>query len=589
MAVTVQLMPIPFAEVDTTARAHVMRALHQMSTASKVFKTPELLSIVCAHNTRETSAQVLRTSKAGFLTAAPLVWNHVDDITDLLRLFPSLSFSRTNNEVYSVVSVKSFSVRVAARNNALQAFNGSNLDFSRFNVYAPFVTSVEIYRKHYFFLTGWSALVSSFDRRPILPKLSSLIIHSHVVPCSQIVFYVGWINWLLSPSLTGILVHGSAGELGKAVSPMEASVILQAIAEGCPHLERLSLRPSNSQSNDRSEEGTLLLGLMQTRPLQEHISGLRDLREFETSTMLCEPEFLQALGALPKLQSLKIFRFCEEFIPDIITFSPGAFPALRTLALTRLDDLEIIQVLDLLPAVSNLNSLELDAYLDTEDDWLRTSLFPRLGIMTRLTTLRMNLCFSFDMIESNYHNISGPGMLETLSTLPLEVVKLGGVIMLLDESIHLHTIFPNVRIMELSHNETHLHMLSYFAPMSKLEHLTIPLILREGCVPYHHNSPGNLSLHTLEISEGGKLACDNRLSLSAAETLLDIWPNLRRIVPPNPKLKANLFRDAVWLDATLSIVRKTRNLRAKIAEKCGWKEAESMIPNDFFSSTFSSD
>ncbi|KAG9084287.1 hypothetical protein FS749_005337 [Ceratobasidium sp. UAMH 11750] len=207
--------------------------------------------------------------------------------------------------------------------------------------------------------------------------------------------------------------------------------------------------------------------------------------------------------------------------------------------------------------------------------------------MPRLSTLRVTLSFSFDMVESNYHNIDDSSMLEILSKLPLEVVKLSGVLLSLDESVPLPMIFPNVRIMELSHMEIHLHMLSHFAPMSKLEHLTIPLVLHEGCMPYRHNGPVNPSVHTLGISEGGRVACDNRLSLRAAETLLDIWPNLRRIVPPKPNQKYALSRDVVLLNASLSIVRKTRNLRGKIAKKYGREEAESMVPNDFFSSTFS--
>jgi hypothetical protein len=68
--------------------------------------------------------------------------------------------------------------------------------------------------------------------------------------------------------------------------------------------------------------------------------------------------------------------------------------------------------------------------------------------------------------------------------------------------------------------------------------------------------------------------------------LLNIWPNLSQVLLSSNDTGTIQYRGTASLNGNLAVIRKTRNLRACIAEKYGLEEAHLMIPNDFFSSVF---
>jgi hypothetical protein len=75
--------------------------LFQMATttAHKVFETPELLSLISSYNTLNGCAQLICTSKSAFYAAVPFVWSYVEDVRDLLVLFPQVAFHDNRSEV----------------------------------------------------------------------------------------------------------------------------------------------------------------------------------------------------------------------------------------------------------------------------------------------------------------------------------------------------------------------------------------------------------------------------------------------------------------------------------------------------------
>ncbi|KAG9092424.1 hypothetical protein FRC06_000106 [Ceratobasidium sp. 370] len=537
-----------------------------LTTARKVFDTPELLSLICDHSTRTSRTRILRANKAGFLTAVPFVWNDVQDVTNLLALFPTAVFGFNTNRTQTV------------------SFLPIALDFSRFKLYAPYVKSLKIYPKRFFVLSNWNTLNSVLDKRPFLPKLQSLAIHtSWDTSRPSPLLCVGWINWFMSASLTEIrLVHATDVDPDGLMSLWEVSAILQAVTEGRSQLERLTLPPCDSRMGNRSEDMNLLLGLLQIQSPQQYLPQLHALRELEGSMLFLKSELIQAVGSLPHLQSLKLHRVCWEPIPTNITFNSGAFPALQRLALINLDESEVATVLGLIPVLSQLTRLELEVNVETEDNWLVTTLFPRLEQTPSLSVLHLILEFNFLSMNRDYHNISNPTALGVLSKLPLEEVKLGGLI--INDSADLSAMFPSVKRLEIPDAEIHLHMLTPFAAMPKLEQFTTSLILHEACAPYRHTVPGSSTFRTLKLSAETDIPFNVGLLFQAGQTLLDIWPNIDQIVPASPEPNSDVDQAIESLHACLSIVRKARDQRARMAEKYGREEAELMFPDNFFSS-----
>ncbi|KAG8746209.1 hypothetical protein FRC10_005725 [Ceratobasidium sp. 414] len=380
-----------------------------------------------------------------------------------------------------------------------QSFPPLRLDFSRFKLYSPYVKSLKIYPKRFFVLSNWNALNSVLDQRPFLPKLRSLFIHTNWdMSRPSPLLCVGWINWFMSSSLTDIRLRAAEIDPEGLMSLWEVAAILQAVAEGSPQLERLTLPPCDSRIDNRSEDMSLFLGLLQTKPPEQYLPRLHALRELEGSTLLLKSELVEAVGSLPHLQSLKLHRACWEPISADMAPNPGTFPTLQSLALINFEESDVATVLDLIPTLSQLTRLELEVNIETEGNWLVTTLFPRLEQITRLSVLHLILEFNFLSLSRDHHNISSPTALSVLSKLPLEEVKLVGL--LINDSADLSAMFPSVKRLEIPDAEVHLHMLTPFAAMPKLEQLTTALVLHEACVPYRHTVQGSPTFRTLKLA-----------------------------------------------------------------------------------------
>ena len=80
------------------------------SPGLKVFKTVELLSLVCLHATPYHCVKILLANKLGFNVAAPFVWNHVNGAVNLLRLLPDTTvIEDVENGIRKIASALRFS------------------------------------------------------------------------------------------------------------------------------------------------------------------------------------------------------------------------------------------------------------------------------------------------------------------------------------------------------------------------------------------------------------------------------------------------------------------------------------------------
>ncbi|KAG8717101.1 hypothetical protein FRC09_014754 [Ceratobasidium sp. 395] len=533
------------------------------TTACKVFNTPELLGLICGYSTRTSCTQIVRANKTGFLAAVSVIWNEVGDVMDLFKLFPSTIAAYPPSDTPMV------------------SLRPTGLDFSRFKLYALHVKSVQIYSKRFFTFSNWTILNSVLHQRPFLPKLQSLVIHTWDLPRPRTLLYLGWINWFMSSSLNNVCITGKP-DPDSSMSSLETAAILQALAEGCPQLARLVLPHCSSRASVVSEDMSISLGLLQTRPLKYHLAQLRGLRELQGNLLLLTSEVIPTLSNLPQLRSLSLDRVCWETIPTSVDFDPGAFSALESLALTRFEASQVGNALNLIPPLAQLTRFELDAEIDVEQNWLMATLLPRLEQMSYLTVLHLIFDTGFVLIEDDNTgpSLTSPAAISVFSKLPLEEVKLIGVI--IDNSTDLVSMFPSVRRLEVPDAEIHLHMLAPFAAMSKLEYLTLELVLHEDCEPYSDTTPGSPNFHTLELSNTSDLSANTELLFQAGQTLLSIWPSMRHVIQSHPYLGSETNNTFESFQTCISLVRKARGVRARMAERYGQEEAESMFPLDFF-------
>ncbi|KAG9078607.1 hypothetical protein FRC06_008283 [Ceratobasidium sp. 370] len=512
----------------------------------KVFNTAELLSLICGHAPLPVRLSIIRTGMAGFYAAAPSVWGDRVDVLDLLVLLPSVTFRRNGRESIDFVELPP-----------------SLPNRSRFELYAPYVKSVEIYPKHYFTLKNWDTLRSWSIQNPILPNLSSLKIYTKDAPVSQNVMQIGWITSFLVPSTIEIqIVPANYDNLDMALTSTAGSVILQSITSVCPRLVRLSLFPSDVLSTtSQSQQVQPLIGFLEHKPPRHYLSLLDKLCELETSTMLLESESFQVIGSLPNLGSLKLYSIYNNPSFRGITLPDDSFPVLRQLSLMGLKSVEVQAALDLLPLVRNLGSFEISMIHRSEHrNWLVTSFFPRVKNMVQLS----NLCACFEIDEPvedglDVHNIEHPVVLEVLSGLPLKTVKLAGATF--NFLTDYKSIFPGVTKLELPDCRIENFCLHYFAGLGQLEYLAIRLSCWAEADPEDEYLAGSSFLHTLEITRGATPPFTAHDSVGLAEILVGLWPNLQSVILSNggdfmETDRTNIER----LNAHIEIARRKRGL-----------------------------
>ncbi|KAG8764395.1 hypothetical protein FRC12_008113 [Ceratobasidium sp. 428] len=146
------------------------------STTHKLFKVPELLTIICDYSGCRRSPHLLGISRAFFLAGLPSIWEQVVGVHNLLKLLPGVSFEvkeDTSEPKLSSIQ-KAFSIVVQPE------LAEAATDFTRFDLYAQFVKRLEIYSPAVssYQVNGndWRQLSEQAKRRVLLPNLLELTI-----------------------------------------------------------------------------------------------------------------------------------------------------------------------------------------------------------------------------------------------------------------------------------------------------------------------------------------------------------------------------------------------------------------------------
>ncbi|KAG8699423.1 hypothetical protein FRC08_005321 [Ceratobasidium sp. 394] len=313
-----------------------------------------------------------------------------------------------------------------------------------------------------------------------------------------------------------------------------ADVILDAVAEHCPRLFRLSLLPSRTLKYEENN----LLGYLRKRPYYESLRALSTLVELTCTTMMFEKDSLCVLGSLPQLHRLVVLTSGTSVVLRPPELPSKSFPALQQLHIKGLSPYEVIAILGIPTLMSGLTHLELKFKLDQldededRDEWIACELLSLLGLSPQLLSLDADLDPTKD--HDDPYDIGHQDLMDTFSKLPLVNVALGG--MHLGDWAYtgsLKSVWPNVTILRMRNQFASPRILSCFAQLPRVQYLMLNVFLED-----FREWPKVVSLcplQTLECSPGGSTVCEPELLDYTGRFLLALFPNLRTVVWPEDK------------------------------------------------------
>ncbi|QRV75739.1 hypothetical protein RhiJN_03754 [Ceratobasidium sp. AG-Ba] len=283
---------------------------------SRYLDTPEILNLVCNHAGIAASSKLLTVNRRLFSIVVPFVWKSIDSPLHLLALIPDSDFKKIGNDPIKC----EYDITLPPYATA---------DFTRFDLYAQHVRSLDIHRVRYKVIQ-WSTLTSRSRAGPLLPGLQSLDIWN--IP----LFHDGsfseelmWARVFLTQSVTSIRFCREMGIWAPFAPHQTILSLLDTIQKTCPNIDNLAL-PSISQ--DAEFLSRPLPGIPPSR-LDNYLAHFSGLRRLQVGVWILGQDIAHVLGSLTQLNELFLHPEEELFpLPDISPFDDNTFPSLRKLS-----------------------------------------------------------------------------------------------------------------------------------------------------------------------------------------------------------------------------------------------------------------
>jgi hypothetical protein len=350
-------------------------------------------------------------------------------------------------------------------------------DFARFNLYAPYIKSLNVYgtKLHYYTLIGWRPLLIQRQTGALLPNLLSLIIHTSCD--SHGLDQLMWISVFKSSSLVEYqVIPGDLLGQPPVVSHIAASVILQTILGEHPRLRKLAIFPSAERGTDADDGENNLLTFLWRRPFEQWLKDTEELEEITSTLALVRSAPIKVISTLPCLKSLTLYSGTESVASDAHDLSPSSFPSLRRLAIWMVSPWDVSNILRVQPMVKSLTHLELKLNLSLEHEsppeWIISELFPLFNSTPHLTSL--------DLVVDPYiwddpYDCGRQSLLDIMSRLPLTFVSLFGLHLgdLTANGALLRATWPHVTELRLPHELASFPALVQFAALPNLQKLVL--------------------------------------------------------------------------------------------------------------------
>ncbi|KAG8768979.1 hypothetical protein FRC12_005236 [Ceratobasidium sp. 428] len=305
---------------------------------------PELLDLVSGLLDTSDWLALMRTCRPMFPVIASRVWREIEAqvIMDLI-VETSRTGVTTSDDSNHVLNLR-----------AEPAF-----DFTRFDIYAPFVRQLRVY--------GRTARYFNPDRRRIctrraegdmlLPNVTSVtLLTSDLDTDSAAVF---WLDLFLMPSLRELNVKPATKTSTAWVSYSVASRILGKLATTCSDIEKLEFYPKDitGGGGDReAHDATSRLILFSPRDF----CSCTQLRRVTSSISILSDDGLSALGGLPRLYYLSLHGCGEQLKSLELSVPDGSFSSLTHLSLFDMDAVTLMAIMGVKPLARGLTSLRIN-------------------------------------------------------------------------------------------------------------------------------------------------------------------------------------------------------------------------------------
>ncbi|CAE6397868.1 unnamed protein product [Rhizoctonia solani] len=298
----------------------------------------ELLDLIVHALDTKQQCKLMGVSKYFFYSAGPVVWRRVPRLDIIMSLVKNVKVkgekSRADDKWQFIITLP------------------WNPDFSRYDLYAPWVQELELYCECYVEIANFDKWPSFFNGRVLLPNLRQLTA-SVDVPVDDIVL-IKILHAFVCPSLTELRTimpnQGLSEDLCLRVASFYVPALLQKIEVTCPQIEVLEFYPDGISGFDQ------LFGAERYAPTSQCkriLSSFSSLRSFNSTTYILKPEILGILGGLPCLESLGIrSTLTEPSVLDRQLSMPETwFPALKDIRLYQVSP-DYVKALWSQPAVA---------------------------------------------------------------------------------------------------------------------------------------------------------------------------------------------------------------------------------------------
>ncbi|KAG9079953.1 hypothetical protein FRC06_007257, partial [Ceratobasidium sp. 370] len=373
----------------------------------------------------------------------------------------------------------------------------------RFNLYAPFVKSLEIYNNmDGYVISGWSSLFALSSQQTLLPNLTSLTMTTN--DWDSFWHIVLWVRLFASESLTTVCSVPTSRREPPEISYLASSVALKWIVERCPRVQNISLFPSASGEFEPLDGENTLLPLLYDKPYYHYLLPTSQIREVSCTLPVSEGEGLKALSELPLLERLTVYSNDDTPNLEHVELSEHAFASLRSLHLCLADLEDVNRILRNHALLTNLTSFKVDVqylFVSYGAPWAIDSFFPALAYSPNLEHLAVDFYTrASDRDNGDKLELGDVSVLGTLGQLPLQTVSLSPIDFEYEKlSTSLVGLWPQVTYLDLRGTDIPYGDLPMFAQLPVLEHL----VLRLKMVGDFSEAPSpnpiiGLRLHTLE-------------------------------------------------------------------------------------------
>ncbi|CAE6493492.1 unnamed protein product [Rhizoctonia solani] len=484
------------------------------SSRTRVAQIPELLRFIHRHATPGTRTSLLQVSRSFFSTGAPIMWESVEGVHNLLRLIPNTAI---------VASAMGISYKLIIT-------LPSAPDLSRFNMYAHYIRKLEIYcpndsaSSDSITLTNWMVLSAHSRAHGLLPNLSQLSLQPTYGWDDDNEPFI-WARTFMSSSLTAIHFVAKVNRRHSMTFPT-ASTLLRHAVSNCPNLHKLSL--VTLEQHMAQKHSNLPTALTFWDPsYYESLSSL-PLRELCCGASLLLPDNIYALTKLQSLERLELHG--DYGLPTRDTLSPKMLPLLNTLILVAARWSDVIGILKL-NVYFGVKSLEICVAENYDGEVLDGA------VITSLTTLITSCCptlinLEIDCGDDYYFSLEDVSVFQALAGLPLRSVCLMNMSFPRSMLVRLLSFFPLASTIKMPDCLLNLAELHYFSQLPNLVHLAIDIFpVGVSTLPQTLQSDSIKAALNFQVLEIASSPTNLSVDLSPlARYLLSIWPNLRRVI-----------------------------------------------------------